>query len=368
MPHKKVILFESGDNPFDNGFVLANYFAHHNEYNKYRLVCIGKKEKINDKFFDKKIKYLHYSDSIKSRFNFLKYSLRAKYIFYSYDNLWKFMKLRKTTKIVFIRHGAFPLKDVTEYYDSMFDNDNSYYCLCNTEFVKEHLELKYSKPNVSYIICGMPRSDLLKIHNEDKTFASLEISKNSKVIIFGCTFRKFNDTNTSFFEDEFQLKLSNKDIVELNDFASKNNLVLLFKLHHAQLCSISDYNYSNILFVDNKKLEEYGLNNFDLFNISSALITDYSGIFIDYLLTNKPLGFILSDFDQYRHNRGFTIPNFEDLLPGYKIYTIGDLIQFLMYEINDINKYKEHRLRVKDMLIGNYGDCSKSLIDEVSKL
>lgn len=367
-PHKKTIIFESGDNLFDNGFVFANYIAGLPDYKKFKLICIGKKRVFERNCFLPSIHYFCFDNTFRSQLKLLKFSLRSRYIFFSYDNYWKYIKLRKTTKLVFIRHGAFPIKNVSEYYNSMFDNQNFYYVLCTTPFVEQQLKLRYPKDNIKYFLSGMPRCDLLKNNNVDTVYKVLGLRKNIKIVIIACTFRHFDVPNISFFKDEFPISLTDSDIYELNDMAIKKNIVILFKLHHAQLCNLSNVNYSNIIFVDDVFLQQNNINNFDLFNASSALITDYSGIFIDYLLTDKPLGFILNDEEKYRNERGFTIPNFEDYLPGEKILTKEELINFILEGFLNTKKYIKDRHLAKSNFIGKYSNCSQTLINEVQKL
>lgn len=368
LPHKKTIIFESGDNIFDNGFVFANYIAGQLDYKKYRLICIGKKRVADNNVFLPSIIYFQYDNSFASQLKLLKFSLRAKYIFYSYDNYWKYIKLRKSTKIVFIRHGAFPIKNVSEYYDSMFDNKNFYYVLCTTPFVRQQLELRYPKDNIKYFLSGMPRSDLLKSNKVDTVFKALRIDAKLKIIIIACTFRHFDDPNALFFKDEFPISFSEKEVCGLNKMAIKKNIVLLFKLHHAQFCNMTNFSYSNIIFVDDNLLEKNKINNFDLFNASSALVTDYSGIFIDYLLTDKPLGFILTDKKQYGDKRGFTIPNFEDYLPGEKILNKKEFVNFVFEGFLESKKFAKARFEARKNFTGDYSNFSESLINEVKRL
>ena len=367
LPHKKTIIFESGDNLFDNGFVLADYVANRPDCKKYKLICIGKK-KNNKNIFSPLIYYFCYDNSFISQLRLLKFSFRSKYIFYSYDNYWKYIKLKKSTKLVYVTHGAFPIKNVSEYFDSMFNNQNFYYILCTTSFVKKQLELRYPRNNAKYFLSGMPRCDLLKNNKEGIVFDTLGIKKNFKIVIIACTFRHFDNPNTLFFKDEFPISLSENDICYLNKNAIEKNIVVLFKLHHAQFCNITNFAFTNIIFVDDNILQKNYISNFDLFNASSALITDYSGIFMDYLLTDKPLGFILTDKEKYRDERGFTIPNFEDYLPGEKILTKEELFNFIFEGFLDSEKFAKERFLAKNNFIGDYFNFSESLINEVKKI
>lgn len=61
------------------------------------------------------------------------------------------------------------------------------------------------------------------------------------------------------------------------------------------------------------------------------LITDYSSIYIDYLLLDRPIGFIPYDYDEYNNDRGFLF-EYSGVTPGMRISTYKDLINFFSRE------------------------------------
>lgn len=65
------------------------------------------------------------------------------------------------------------------------------------------------------------------------------------------------------------------------------------------------------------------------------LITDYSSIFFDFLVTKKPILFYVWDNDIYAHERGSSIE--ENELPGPVAYTVQDIIAF----VENISSIKE---------------------------
>jgi len=62
--------------------------------------------------------------------------------------------------------------------------------------------------------------------------------------------------------------------------------------------------------------------NTDPYQILSAadlLITDYSSVYFDYLLLDRPTVFVPVDVDQYRAARGFLLEPYEFWTPGPKV-------------------------------------------------
>ena len=76
---------------------------------------------------------------------------------------------------------------------------------------------------------------------------------------------------------------------------------------------------------------------------TDAMITDYSSVFIDYLLLDKPMGFIATDFAEYEQSRGVPFDDFLEILPGQLIYTLDDFKGFITNVKNSVDLYKQKR-------------------------
>lgn len=71
---------------------------------------------------------------------------------------------------------------------------------------------------------------------------------------------------------------------------------------------------------------------------SDALIGDYSSVSIQYLVLNKPLAFVIPDFEEYEKFRGFAFSNVKNYMPGYHISSKDELNDF----IKDIHDNKDN--------------------------
>ena len=66
---------------------------------------------------------------------------------------------------------------------------------------------------------------------------------------------------------------------------------------------------------------------YDFFKFADLMITDFSSIAIDYLISKKPVIFLNSTIDSYSQNRGFIFEdNYEILMAGPKVKTFKDLL------------------------------------------
>lgn len=79
------------------------------------------------------------------------------------------------------------------------------------------------------------------------------------------------------------------------------------------------------------------------------MISDYSSVYYDYLLCDKPIGLCFDDFDEYNKNEGFTVdPNFI-LAGGEKIYNAQDMCDFIERIANGEDKLKDKRNEIKNL-------------------
>ena len=60
-----------------------------------------------------------------------------------------------------------------------------------------------------------------------------------------------------------------------------------------------------------------------------VLITDYSGVFVEFLVTDKPMIFLPYDKDEYEADRGFWF-DYNQVIPGPQVYDFEDFCKICM--------------------------------------
>jgi len=80
---------------------------------------------------------------------------------------------------------------------------------------------------------------------------------------------------------------------------------------------------------------------------TDILITDYSGIYFDFLLLNRPVIFYTYDYATYREKRDFLFP-FERNTPGSKVQTPELLINAIGDYLLDPKKDAARREEIKN--------------------
>lgn len=152
------------------------------------------------------------------------------------------------------------------------------------------------------IITGMPRNDVFldRINEVDKIKNQLNLNGYNRVILYAPTFREI--VTSLPFQDRFWEKL--------NNIMVKNNEIFIIKKHPWDTALKLPNSYSHIRDLSNDVSEVQ-----NLLLISNLLITDYSGIVTDFVLTNNPVLIYAYDLKDYLINCRSMYYDLEEILP-----------------------------------------------------
>lgn len=201
-----------------------------------------------------------------------------------------------------------------------------------------------------YEVTGMPRNDYLQSRKSAllalKTIFP-ELERFQAVGFYAPTFRetKFNQVNgvpsTAF------LPTDNSTLIE--EFCAKNRIALVKKLHPYE-SSENKYESDVFLSCTDDDFQRVGLDLYECLGAFDFLLTDFSSIFFDFLLLDKPMGFLAYDLDAYSASRGLLLENYDMWSPGPKINTAEVFIGFLDSVINDVDTHKKQRATIRSMV------------------
>jgi CDP-glycerol glycerophosphotransferase len=83
--------------------------------------------------------------------------------------------------------------------------------------------------------------------------------------------------------------------------------------------------------------------------LADMMITDYSSIYIDFLLTDRPTLFFLYDYDKYVHEDRDLRSDFERLLTGPILSNQNELEEAICnYFLYGSDQYAEKRKTIRD--------------------
>lgn len=204
------------------------------------------------------------------------------------------------------------------------------------------------------IHCGYPRNDLLFESNDSLKKLQINAREYRHISLWMPTFRrpasgdyqdgKATQTGLPLIETEEMLQ-------KLNDKLSEYGIFLIIKLHPGQdMSGIRLLKLSHIRMLTNRELDELGIQLYHLVGSCGSLLTDYSSVYFDYLLLNRPIGFIIDDIDSYQEKRGFTVEDPLSLMPGEQIRTTEELSLFFEHLRDSRDEYVSERKRVNDIV------------------
>ena len=237
------------------------------------------------------------------------------------------------------------------------------YVISTSEFISkiqsEVLKLKYEKN----VITGYPRNDIL--FKDFKNNIILDENKYNKLILYGPTWRHGRNP-VQFFP------FNDLDLLRLNRFLKEKKIVIFLRPHKNELKKESVKTEINYILSNSDNIRLMGHDEFpsinEYLNSFDALICDYSALYHDYLLLDKPILFIPYDYSDFNRNNGF-LYDYHKLLPGPLIKNFNMFNEELNKIHSEIDNYNSKRKTLRD-LIHKYQDSksTKRVVEIIDKV
>ncbi|MHA1147609.1 MAG: CDP-glycerol glycerophosphotransferase family protein [Promethearchaeota archaeon] len=341
-----LVFGSTNGNAFSGNTKTLFEYMHKNP--KYKCIWITRSDEIKKNLE----KYNYNVVSSKNIFKTLRVLKSAHYIFitHGYGDIL-LIDFSPNSKLIFLAHGISFKRGGDDMNENFFqrkirekiNTDISFFIDSSDNNVKYKVSAYNIHPN-KFIITGYPRNDILVNISDvlkQRIIENLNLNPDYEFILYAPTFREYD------YKDPFNIEFLEK----LDSFLIQNNKVLLYKPHPFRK-RIDLSNYSNIISIDPN------IDISDLLIISDFLITDYSSVYIDYLLRNRPIIFFAYDLNDFKKVRDFYY-NYEDFVPG-PIAKKGDELLEILRNINNIDeKYAEKRKKITK-LFHKYTDGKSS--------
>lgn len=252
-----------------------------------------------------------------------------------------FLKKHKRTQLVInLMHGS-PLKVPVGYWEG----DTCDYVITQADIFNDKVAEILGVPTYKMIALGYPRTDVL--NHEGDTKEKLGISHNAKLIVWMPTFRKNRRSGITYCDvNKLGVPLLESELSfdRINERLKENKEFLVIKLHPAEdVSQMTLKNYSNILFIGNKELKKKNIALYQMLADSDALITDYSSVYYDYLLVDRPIGLIIDDIEEFEQKCTFAYGRYTDFVKGTYISTLSDFEQFIINLKMNIDPFSAER-------------------------
>lgn len=193
-------------------------------------------------------------------------------------------------------------------------------------------------------VLGFPRTDvLLRLPNKrDMLGADTELyavmarhrKGGGKVMVYMPTFR---DTGGNAIED------GALEPAALDHFCRRNNILLVLKFH--PLVPVEAIRQLEGLVVHASAQDIY-----PLLPLTDALITDYSSIYFDYMLVDKPLLFFPYDKEKYLTRDREMFFEYESVTPGTHAQDMESLMAAMLHVVAGEDAHAEERRSLRDKL------------------
>lgn len=365
LPIKNTIVFESNPEFSCNTYPVYRYLIDKKHIDdKYKIVWLvadPEKYKNSNLKNTEFLKYWDCTDSVKQKLKYHYIMTTSKALIYCNRLLGK---NRKDQFSFCLQHGM-PLKRSNGSYCIKDDCD---YCLCVSHFFADIFSEDFKISKNKMVFMGFPRTDYL--YTDRDVRAEMGISDYDKVIVWLPTYRQ----HTAASSRGFNIETTNTGIPAINtedeikkvdSYLRENNILLILKPHPVQKIDKKiQAGLTNFKILTNDDLDKKNIQLYELLAKTDALVTDYSSVYYDYLLTDKPIGLTVDDFKEYIKARGFVYENPQDILKGEYINDTDELIKFFEDVKNGVDPHLEERTAVKNKLHEIHDGSSAEKIGE----
>lgn len=336
-----ILLYSANNGICYNLKPLYDYLLDQDYASQYKIICGVE----NLKYAEKENRVI-FVDKYRS----LLYFMRAGHVYYTTGQIP--IKPSEHQTVIQLDHGTTDFKACGKL--SKIHNGEEFYFTYYTapsEIYRKIVCAEYGCRESNIVINGEPVLDDFYRKTENYDLGSYK-----KTGLWAPTFRQSDYIGYDDSDEELIPMYRTEDYKELNDILEAQNIKLLVKLHSGQ--NLNDYRgqaFSNLELLSDEDFTKKGYRLYSLLKQVDFLLADYSSVFLQFLLLDKPIGFVVPDMEEYAQRRGFVFENPVEYMPGEIIRTKSELYQFLDDMQAGRDRYKEERHRVCS-LIHTYKD------------
>lgn len=341
MPLRNYILFESEPELADNTRAVFDEMVRRGFGDKYKFIWWVEDKNnenlpkmANVKYIDRKTKWHRYE------FMFYCYFVKC------YVACNKIINKRRESQLsIYLTHGS-AIKNARNYYTLP---DTIDYCLVSSEFFRPIRAKQLDFNPDKMIPLGFPRNDVFG--EPDIDIHQFFDVPHERIIVWYPTFRQHKSGTQNHSSISIPL-IHDPDVAKrLNDYLIENKTIIVVKPHPAQdISKFVEMDLSNIILIDDKFFETNGLTSYRFLSSSDAMLTDYSNVYFDYMLADKPIGLVWEDIEEYRINPGFSVDIDFYAQCAEKIYTFDEIKQFIDHLSAGEDMFGEKRRQIRDLI------------------
>lgn len=357
--YKRRLLFYAGDEPHENADAIVEYLCREYHGKKFELVYLGNSyEKIERNVIKIYKLSVQKKSPIKELLRYCYYYATSGYLFYENEAL---EKICDKQILIYLNHGTIPLKKVS---DVLKQTEELNYAVCPSEGCSDIYTEQYGIPQSKLIYMMPARVNYLFQDNVSIPWKQ----SGEKLILWLPTFRQLADSirKDSLKENPLELIQTDQEWMILDDLLNNTEQRLVIKKHPRDKMDILPLsNCGHIDVITDNELDEKRLLLHQVLAQTDALITDYSGIAFEFMLLDRPIGYVVNDMQEYI--RGFAVENPLDYMPGTKIHNLNEMLMYINDVAKFIDRYKKERNELVKKLFQDkvYENGAKELIEHI---
>lgn len=340
IPGKKYIILESSPPMSDNtGAVFRKMIEQH--WNaQYKLLWVVDNP---EKFRSIRI---HHVSFIGTRTSFQRLRLffkrcRAAAIV---DCNGQIKKLNPRTVHLYLTHGS-PIKSIRNYYTC---DETTDWILSQAPFFRDINAEEFHIAPQKLITLGFPRND--QLFSPRANLKAIFGDEFDRFVVWYPTYRQHKNDLVRTTDISIPVIHDPAAAQAINRTAAELHTLIVVKPHPAQdLSKIQALSLSNIRFIDDNLFSQYDITSYEFLAQSDALITDYSSVLFDYLLTDKPIGLTFEDYEAYAQNPGFAIDTELLRVCSEMLDTPSDFTIFLKHIASGEDPFFTQRAQLKHL-------------------
>lgn len=261
-------------------------------------------------------------------------------------------KRHKKQIFLFLCHGS-KTKKTHGFYEM---GDAVDYVNVQSHFFDDIITYEYGCEKKQLVYLGYPRCDYLFRKNRASIKGLIQTETDEKYVIWLPTYRSQAggkvDVEKGVYDNiGMPIVYSLDQLKTINDYLSGKKLHILYKPHPSQDVSIiKAEKLSNVHIISDADITAQGLQLYEVIAGSEALITDYSSVFYDYLLLDRPIATTTDDIESWKDGRGFAF----DIESMYDQATVRvkdqkELLDFLASVVDGLDTKASGRHEIRKM-------------------
>lgn len=347
LPLGKIILFESHPDFSDNSFALYEELIRRGINRRYKIYWM--KTFHDGKRYELPPNVHTFENDARTPGQMIRRAYVLNCSRYIIDCNSFIYKRRKKQVRIHLGHGM-PIKIDLEY-SRKFGECDKY--MIQSAFWKKIYEEKLYVPE--HVLCdlGYPRNDVL-VNRRPAGKWEDSVSGFQKVILWMPTYRQHRLHMEKAMENPYPYGMpcvhDKQELDRLGTVLEEENILILFRPHPVQELSVFEKeHFPNIVIADDEYLQASELTLYELLGHTDGLITDYSSVYFDYLLTDRPIALTIEDREEYFQHFTLAFPDYKEYIKGFYVEEMDELLQFIRETASGTDSARQERMEAKRM-------------------